>query len=263
MSQNKKYFYLVKFQYLGFRYHGWQVQPNVKTVQKMVEKTLSFVFEHSNFKILGASRTDMMVSANESAFELFVFEEIDKLDLKNRLNKSLPNDIRILNIEQVSADFNVIQDSKEKEYIYLFSSGEKNHPFCAPFMLGVLEELNIELMQEGARLFLGTHNFQRYAYKPSKDTNFLREIYTSEIVENTLYMANFFPEKSFLFRVKGTGFLRYQIRLMMGVLLQLGKGEIALDFIKDTLENPSSKTLKELAPSSGLQLFSMNFNIRN
>lgn len=259
MSQQQKYFYLVKFQYLGFRYHGWQVQPNVKTVQKMVERTLSFVFKHSNFKVLGASRTDMMVSANESAFELFVYEKLDQEILKDSLNKSLPNDIRITGIKEVSANFNIIQDSKIKEYVYLFSHGEKIHPFCAPFMQGYHEELDIALMQQGAKLFEGSHDFQRYAYKPSENTQFKREILLSELVENTLYTANFFPKQSFLFRVKGTGFMRYQIRLMMGVLYQLGKGEVDLDFIKDTLENSSSETLKELAPASGLQLLQMEF----
>ena len=260
MSKQQKYYYLIKFQYLGFRYHGWQVQPNVKTVQKMVERTLSFIFEHTNFKVLGASRTDMMVSANESAFELFVYEKLDIEMLKKRLNKSLPNDIKILNVEEVSEKFNVIQDSKVKEYLYLFSSGEKIHPFCAPFLLGVLEDLDIPLMQEGAKLFEGMHNFQRYSYKPSVNTNFHREIILSEIEKNNIYEANFFPEKSYLLRVKGNGFMRYQIRLMMGVLFQLGKGEVTLDFIKDTLENPNPNTLKELAPASGLCLYKMEFS---
>ena len=259
MSKQQRYYYLVKFQYLGFRYHGWQVQPNVKTVQKMVEKTLSFVFKHSNFKVLGASRTDMMVSANESAFELFVFERLEEKDLKERLNKSLPSDIRILGIEEVTEQFNIIKDSKEKQYHYLFSFGEKNHPFCAPFMQGYMEELDVELMQKGAKLFEGTHNFQRYAYKPSENTIFEREIFLCEIVENKELTASFFPKRSYFLKVKGTGFMRYQIRLMMGVLFQLGKGEVSLDFIKDTIENPSPDTLKELAPASGLQLFGFQF----
>ena len=259
MAINSKFYYLVRFQYLGFRYHGWQVQPNVKTVQKMVERTLSFVFDHTNFKVLGAGRTDMMVSVNNSAFQLFLSEKISEEDLKKKLNKSLPNDIRILVIEEVSQDFNVIRDSKEKEYHYLFSSGEKTHPFCAPFMLGVLEDLDVEKMKLGAKLFEGKHNFQRYAYKPSENTVFEREITFCEIVDNTDLTASFFPEKSFVFKVKGKGFLRYQVRLMVGVLLQLGKAEIDLEFIKDTLENPSSKTLKELAPASGLTLNSVAF----
>ena len=103
MNKQTTFYYLLKFQYLGFRYHGWQVQPAVKTVQKMVEKTLSFVLEHSDFKILGASRTDAMVLAEESAFELFVKKPLDTVDLMARLNKSLPNDIRILSVSAVDA----------------------------------------------------------------------------------------------------------------------------------------------------------------
>ncbi|WP_139956709.1 tRNA pseudouridine(38-40) synthase TruA [Flavicella sediminum] len=256
----KKYYYLIKIQYLGFRYHGWQVQPQVKTVQKMVEKTVAFVLgQETYFKVLGASRTDMMVSANESAFELFLKEEVDPQELFFKLNKSLPNDIRVLSCEIVDANFNIIHDSKEKEYHYLFSSGEKPHPFCAPFMLGVHEELDISLMKEGARLFEGVHNFQRYAYRPSEKTIFEREIFSSQIVENDILSANFFPKKTYLFKVNGNGFMRYQVRLMMGVLLQLGKGEVDLDFVKHTLNNPSSATLKELAPSSGLQLYKLQF----
>jgi tRNA pseudouridine38-40 synthase len=259
MSQQKKYYYLIKIQYLGFRYHGWQVQPNVKTIQKMVEKTLCFVLKHNEFKVLGASRTDMMVSANESAFELFMKEPVDILVLKTKLNKSLPNDIAILDVEEVDEKFNIIQDSKEKEYNYLFSFGKKIHPFCAPFMLGVQDELDIGKMKLGARLFEGIHSFQRYAYKPSANTNFVREIISCEIIENTILTANFFPDKSYLLKVKGTGFMRYQIRLMMGVLFQLGKNEVDLAFVKDTLENPNPNTLKELAPASGLCLNSVKF----
>lgn len=254
-----KHCYLLRIQYLGFRYHGWQVQPGIKTVQHMIERTLTFVFEHSDFKILGASRTDRMVSANGSAFELFVKEPLDTEALKRGIDKNLPNDIRVVAIEEVSSAFNIIHDSKEKEYLYIFSHGEKIHPFCAPVMQGYLETLDIALMQQGARLFEGTHNFQRYVYKPSENTKFTREIILSEIVKNDVYTANFFPKESFIFRVKGAGFMRYQIRLMMGVLYQLGKGEVDLDFIKDTLEHPSPDTLKELAPASGLQLYNINF----
>jgi tRNA pseudouridine38-40 synthase len=256
---NKKYSYLIKIEYLGFRYHGWQVQPQVKTVQKMVERTLAFVLQHSNFKILGASRTDMMVSAHAAAFELFLEEELEVKPFLGQFNKSLPNDIRALTIEKAGPNFNIIQDSKRKEYRYLFSSGEKTHPFCAPFLLGVQENLEVPLMQKGAKLFEGCHNFQRYAYKPSEKTVFEREIFLAEITENTELTASFFPETTYVFKVQGNGFLRYQIRLMMGVLLQLGKGEVDLHFIEDTLKNPGPETLKELAPASGLSLQSMDF----
>ena len=259
---NKKYSYLIRIQYLGFRYHGRQVQPQVKTVQKMVERTLAFVLKHPNFKILGASRTDMMVSANAAAFELFLEEALEVKPFLRQFNKSLPNDIKALSIQEAGAHFNIIQDSKRKEYRYLFSHGEKTHPFCAPFLLGVQENLEVSRMQKGAKLFEGKHNFQRYAYKPSEKTVFERELFLAEIIENTELTASFFPEKTYVFKVQGNGFLRYQIRLMMGVLFQLGKGEVDLNFIEDSLKNPGPETLKELAPASGLSLHSLNFEKR-
>ena len=71
----KKYFYLFKIQYLGYRFHGWQKQPNLKTVHLMVDRTLKFILQEQKFKTLGAGRTDAMVSANEAAFELFLYDK--------------------------------------------------------------------------------------------------------------------------------------------------------------------------------------------
>ncbi|MBT8385764.1 MAG: tRNA pseudouridine(38-40) synthase TruA, partial [Bacteroidia bacterium] len=81
-----------------------------------------------------------------------------------------------------------------------------------------------------------------------------------EIVENDIYTANFFPDKSYVLRVKGQGFLRYQIRLIMGVLIQLGKGEVDLDFIEKSLSHDNDrKPTTYIAPSSGLQLYKVDF----
>ena len=72
---NQNYFYLINIQYLGFRYHGWQKQPNLKTLHLAIDKTLNFVFERNKkFKTLAVGRTDAMVSANDTAFELFMEE---------------------------------------------------------------------------------------------------------------------------------------------------------------------------------------------
>jgi len=259
---NYKYFYVIKIQYLGFRLHGWQKQPSVKTVQQLIEKTLKFILGiDTKFRILGSSRTDAMVSATESAFELFLYDDIkNKEDFFSSLNRNLPSDIRALSIKEVDASFNIIQHNKVKEYLYLFSTGEKNHPFVAPFMTHIFESLDLEKMKEGAKLFTGTHNFKHYAYKPTETTTFIRTIYSSEIALNTLFKANFFPETSYLLKVEGNGFLRHQIRLMMGALFNLGQGKITLQDIKDSL-NPQlpSKEIAFVAPASGLILNKVNF----
>jgi tRNA pseudouridine38-40 synthase len=258
----KRFYYLIKIQYLGYRFHGWQKQPKVKTLQLMIERTLNYILEQQAFKILAAGRTDAMVSANEAAFELFL-EERPLEDLEAFLelfNHNLPQDIRALGIEVVDEKFNIINHSKTKEYIYLFTEGQKNHPFCASMISTILDPLDIELMKQGAALFQGIHHFKTYCYKPSDNGVFEREIALCELVENTLFTANFFPETSYLLRVRGKGFGRNQIRLMMGALIKLGRGEISLDYIKESLLPDSKAVMDYIAPASGLILNKIEFD---
>ncbi len=256
----KKYFYLIHIQYLGFRFHGWAKQPNVKTVHQFIDKTLPFVLGHKNFKTLGSSRTDAMVSANHAIFELFINESLEINLFFNDLNSNLPTDIRAIKIEETDAKFNVIQSPKTKEYLYLFAFGEKCHPFTAPILSSFMEKLDIEEMKSGARLFEGKHNFRKYCTKPSENTIFERSIDKSFIEENDIYIANFFPEKSYVYHIHAKGFLRNQIRLMMGQLLRLGRGEIGLEEIKKTLTKPDEIPLDCIAPPSGLILNKVRFD---
>ena len=257
----KRYYYLVKFQFLGYRFHGWQKQPNTKTLHLMIDRTLKYVLKDRYFKTLAASRTDAMVSAQEAAFELFLrdhpLEDIDQFMVA--FNANLPQDIRALSIEQVSADFNIIQDSKFKEYHYLFSEGQKFHPFCAPILTTVLEPLNIAVMKQGAKYFQGTHNFKSYCYKATDKGLYERTLDCCELIENTLYKANFFPRKSYMLRVIGKGYGRHQIRLMMGALIALGRGEVDLEFIEESLRPNSTIKINFIAPASGLILHKIEF----
>ncbi len=257
--RRKRYYYLFEIQFLGYRFSGWQKQTNGKTLQHMVEKSLLFSLGHEDFKILASGRTDRMVSATQFAFELFIYEPQNLEELLVKLNGNFPPDIRALSVKEVDNKFNIIQHSKIKEYIYLFSNGEKTHPFCSPFMVNIPQHLDIELMQEGAKLFQGQHNFKSYCCKPSDKTMFEREMILSEIVANDLYTANFFPEKSYLFKVQSSGFLRYQVRLMMGHLFELGKGNIQLEDIRKALNSPEIGRMETIAPSSGLMLNKIEF----
>jgi tRNA pseudouridine38-40 synthase len=255
----QQYFYLIHIQYLGFRFHGWAKQPNVKTVHQFIDKTLPYVLGHSNFKTLGSSRTDAMVSANHFVLELFLNDPLDQELFFNELNRNLPQDIRAIKVEETDATFNAIQSPKVKEYMYLFAFGEKYHPFTAPFMATFMEEMDIEIMKEGALMFQGIHNFKKYCKKPNEKTVFEREITVSLIEENMVFQASFFPEKSYVYHIHSRGFMRNQIRLMMGQLLRLGRGEIGLEDIRQSLENPDEDTFDYIAPASGLMLNKVNF----
>jgi len=255
-----KYYYLINLQYLGFRFHGWQKQEGLKTIHLMIDRTVKFILKQDNFKTLGTSRTDAMVSATDSAFELFLETPIDEDSFVDDMNFYLPSDIKITSIKHVDKTFNIINTPRIKEYIYLFSYGQKNHPFTASIMESFTFDLDLELMKEGAKLFLGKHNFRRYCTKPSAKTIFKREILVSEIVENDIFSANFFPEKSYVFKVSSQGFMRNQVRLMMGQLFELGRGNITLVELENSIaENAGISHFNYIASASGLTLHKVKF----
>ena len=262
--QKKKYYYLVRVSYLGFRYSGWQKQPGVKTIESMLTKTISFVLgETRSFKILGAGRTDAKVSSIHGAFELFIeHEPLKNLDaLLDLFNLNLPADIRVESITAVEEKFNIIHSAKEKTYCYLFSFGSKAHPFCAPIMANYPEDLNITLMQEAAKLFEGTHDFKNFtARRDKKNSQTIRTIASCELKKNKAISASFFPEDSYVLEVRGKGFLRYQIRLMMGALICLGRNEIDLEGIKRLLNSDLDDFIPYVAAGSGLHLKELLFD---
>ena len=258
--QKERFYYVVKLQFLGFRYSGWQKQPHQKTIEQMLIKTLKFVLPNTSYKILGAGRTDAKVSALDAGFELFVNESISNLEEFIAIfNKNLPPDIRILSMKQVDASFNIIKNSKYKEYVYLFSYGQKNHPFAAPFIANIIEELNVELMKKAAELFEGEHDFSTYTSRLQDNTVAIRRIESCILKKNDILKANFFPENSFALHVKGKGFMRYQIRMIMGALIQLGRGELLFSDIEESLLENNAIQLTYVAPGSGLHLNKLEF----
>jgi tRNA pseudouridine38-40 synthase len=258
----KRFYYIVRLQYLGFRFSGWQKQPGQLTIERMLVKTLKFILPKTDFKILGAGRTDAKVSSLNGAFELFVMErELPPLnEFIDMFNKNLPSDIRVTDISPTTADFNIIQQSISKEYVYLFSYGTKNHPFCAPFLTNVLDDLDIAIMKDAASLFEGTHDFSAYTAKLKANTTVVREVLSCELLQNGMLTANFFPDESFAFIVNGSGFMRYQIRMMMGALFQVGKGELSIKDIKESLKPNSNIKFTTVAPGSGLLLNKLSFD---
>ena len=115
-------------------------------------------------------------------------------------------------------------------------------------------------MKEAAALFMGTHNFKRFASKPSANTIFERTVLFSVIEENTRFVDAFTPSETYVFKVKSKGFLRYQVRLMVGALVDVGKGVMTLEDLKETLDNFNGTQIRHIAPSSGLILHKVEFD---
>ncbi|SMG38976.1 tRNA pseudouridine38-40 synthase [Marivirga sericea] len=259
MASRFDYFYLVEIQYLGFRYHGWQFQHGLKTLQGMLEKTFNFLFEGEKFKILGAGRTDAMVSAQSAYFELFTDRRLDVVDFQHELNYNLPPDISVINFKETDKQFNVIQDVRLKTYHYFFASVTKKFPFASPFMNCIHNDLNISKMEEAAKLFEGERDFNYFVMGEAENKVTVRTIEYSRIEENSELTASFFPEKSYIFKVKGKGFMRYQVRLMMGALIRIGRNEITLQDIENTLQGKTPNFDKLNAAASGLMVKNIEF----
>ena len=250
-----RYQYLLFVQFLGFRFRGWQHQPGQQTVEGMLKKTLKFLLPNTPVKLLASGRTDAKVSARALPVSLIVHSEISEPEsFLDDLNNNLPPDIRVNHIEAVPFEFNVIQDVVSKEYHYYFSNEPDFHPNASPFIGYFRKPLNIPRMREAAPLFEGTHHFEAFCSRPGSKAHFERTILQSKIELNTYLTAPFLPETTYAFLVRGSGFLRYQIRMMLGALVMLGRDEIHEDDIQAALEGNPTHPITTIAPGSGLLL---------
>ena len=221
---------------------------------------MSFVFGHTDYKTIGVGRTDAKVSALNFPVQIFIDKKIDSEVFMDSFNKNASGDLKALIIEECKTSFAVINAPKIKTYHYYFSFGEKMHPFAAPFMTGIIEDLDLEKMQEAAQIFEGKHHFNKYCCKPTENTIFVRTLDSCKIIKNEVLTANFFPENSYILEVKGLGFLRYQIRYMMAVLLEVGRHNMSLEDVKHSIsEENDGSSWHFVAPSSGLQLYAVDF----
>lgn len=253
-------FYLVRIEFLGFRYHGWQKQEGLKTVHQMVDKTMKFVLGDSPFRTLGCGRTDAKVSAEDYAFELFTTKTLIPEQLVNRLNANLPADIRAKSAHEVDSQFNIIQHAKIKIYHYHFCFGEKPHPFSAPQVQYFGKKLNISSMMNVVKELAGEHDFTAFTSKPGEETQLIRSLTSADII-HAEKQGSFMPtDNYYVFRVSSTGFLRYQVRLMMGALIEIGRGLLTIEELKALLSGEKTGQIKTVAPGSGLRLHKVSFD---
>lgn len=213
----------------------------------------------NNAKTLGASRTDAMVSADDFVCKITTKVQISAQELIIGLNKNLPQDIRILKISQTLKDRNIIDEAKTKTYRYYFCNEQSPNPMISPFMTNFYDHLDIELVKKAAQYFEGAHDFKRFCYKPHADKVFNRVIDSSRVIDNDQMSASFFPKTSYIFEVKAKGFMRHQVRIMMGALVLVGSNELSLEQLKESLLGENFERIPLIAPASGLKLFKTDF----
>jgi tRNA pseudouridine38-40 synthase len=258
--QSRPFTYLFYIQYLGIRYHGWQVQPGVRTVQGTLHKAIRYLLGHEDFNILGASRTDAGVSCEKGAFELFLKTELDVQSFLKNLNSNLPADIRVFGGHPVSLGFNIIQDVSEKEYCYYFSFGLKFHPFQSATMAYFDGDFGVDLLRSAAEKFNGKHDFRNFCHGGKEEMDCVREIFSSHLeLVGPLDMDKPNAQQVYRYRVSGKGFLMHQVRHMVGAMLMVGNGSIAIDELHAALELKSDLRPWVKVPANGLVLNNIRF----
>ena len=237
--------------YKGTNYQGWQKQNDAPTIQGTIESVLSKIL-NTEINIQGSGRTDAGVHAQHQYFHFDLNKEFDLNRLRYSANCLLPKDIFINDFKVVEDGFHARFSAKGKIYTYLMRLGERN-PFNYDFEANIPNEIDINLLSEALKEFEGNHNFQDFTSKEEDDDGFVREITSIE----TTYLEQ---TKQFLVTFKGNGFMRYQIRNMVGAALAVASKKENKDYISYHL---SKKEVREIvpykAPAEGLFLVDVNY----
>lgn len=232
--------------YKGTNYFGWQKQVNETSVQKEIENVLSKVLD-TEIIIQGSGRTDAGVHAfrQHFHFEVKKEKEVDLEKLKYSLNCLLPEDIKILDLIFENDDFHARFSSVGKRYIYKMVQLAKD-PFRNELFFLNPRPFSIEKYIEAIKLFEGTQNYINFTSKEEDEQNFIRTISSINVeVINDEIITTF----------EGTGFMRYQIRFMVGTALAVASNDIDISYIKNRLITSENREITHYkAPSQGLYL---------
>lgn len=233
--------------YNGADFFGSQVQKETdRTVNGTIERALRQL--QIEEKVTASGRTDRGVHATRQVlhFDLPPFwSNLEKLE-KN-LRRMLPKSIAIRRIEKADDGFHARYSARKRAYRYLLSTRTPN-PFLADLVTYV-DALDEEKIREAIKLFEGIHDFEYFKKNGSDTTNFVREIYKTSVYHHKECTVLYF---------EANGFLRSQIRLMVGFLLEISAGRYTADDLRAQLSKEKQFKLKP-APHEGLYLCNIKY----
>ncbi len=244
--------YFIKFSYDGSNYCGFQYQPNKRTIQEELERALTSINNHQKTKVHASGRTDKGVHALGQVAHFDLNIEITEAKLKRALNSNLPSDIHVILAKKVCGDFHARYMAKLKKYQYILNLGEYN-PIERDYVYQYNYQLNIKAMKKALRYFKGTHDFRAFVTESNDKENCVRTI----IKANIFYDKK--DKKKIVIEFEGTGFLRYQVRNMVGILLRVGQNKILPKQVDEILKSRDRRKNGVTAPSLGLYLVEVKY----
>lgn len=235
--------------YDGTNYHGWQLQPNVTTIESVLNETLSSLLKE-NIKVIGASRTDTGVHAlgNIAVFDTQSRMPAEKVSYA--LNQRLPDDIRIQSSREVPQDFHPRRQDSRKTYEYRIWNSAFPMPVYRLYSYFTYVPLDMTLMQKAAEYLRGEHDFKSFCSVNTTAESTVRTIYDISVDK---------IDSQITVRVTGSGFLYNMVRIIVGTLMEVGKGNLAPERMEEILKACDRTKAGPTAPACGLTLVKYDF----
>ncbi len=242
--------YLFKMSYDGSNYFGYQRQNGLETIQEKLEDALQIINDGKKTAIVSTGRTDKGVHALSQYAHADIDVAITEHKLKRAMNSNLPNDIHIISVKEVSDNFHARYNVKSKEYRYYINLGEYN-PIERNYVFQYNYKLNIEKMNEAIKYLEGEHDFRAFVTENKDKDNCIRKIEKATIKK--------LNNDKIVFIFKGNGFLRYQVRNMIGILIRVGEEKIEPIMVKEILDSKDRTKNGKTAPAEGLYLTKVTY----
>lgn len=242
--------FVMKLCYDGSRYRGWQKQGNTdNTIQGKLESALSRLLDQT-VELNGSGRTDAGVHAQCQAASFRADTDMQPEQLLKRLRELMPEDIGIISVEYAPPRFHARLSCTGKTYVYRVWNSDEPNVFERKYMSFVTETLDVEAMRLAARHLCGQHDFASFCTGKSTKKSTVRRVDRVEICR----LGN-----ELRFELSGEGFLYNMVRIIVGTLLEVGRGNIAPDDIERILAARDRSAAGPTAPAKGLCLSSLTF----
>jgi tRNA pseudouridine38-40 synthase len=236
----------LSLEYVGTRYHGWQVQKNARTVQGELQRAVEIATGTNRFELYGSGRTDAGVHALRQVAHLEIDTKLPADRLRFAINDELPADINLLSLERAPHRFHARHGAVGRSYLYQVS--RRRSAFAKPFIWWIKDELDAAQMRRAAQAFVGLHDYRSFSADDPEDKSTQVKIDEVEVGEDGDLI---------LIRIRGSHFIWKMVRRMVGILVEVGRGALPADEVARLLRQPSDLPAKFTAPPSGLFLESV------
>ncbi len=231
-------------EYNGAKFYGWQKQKGKRTVQSELENAF-FTLLNEHIEVEGSGRTDKGVHALGQVASCQINSSIPVSNIKIALNNLLPDDIKIVKVCEVDSSFHARFSAKTKTYKYMVKVGGDRPALYHDNLAYYPFQVDFEKMIKASKLLVGKHNFHGFCASDTSVKNFEREIFDIQIKKKG---------RIFTFFVTGNGFLYNMVRIIVGTLLDLGRGKLSEDDISKALSLGERKFAGKTMPACGLYL---------